>query len=152
MHHALSAALLAPALFFSDTPSVGVEVGTKVTKTYENALKMELQSISIEFGDEEQEVPDEQLPEVTIEDNELVVFTDLPSQRQAGTAATEDPEQRQGHQHYSDQLHAQGVQIHRLTTKQADHNQHRDHQQILHQQYPQHILAKAAAQLLTILQ
>jgi hypothetical protein len=76
MHHALSVALLAPALFFSDTPSVGVEAGTKVTKTYENALSMELQSISIEFGDEEQEVPDEQLPEVTIEDNELVVFTD----------------------------------------------------------------------------
>lgn len=76
MHHALSAALLAPALLFSDTPSVGVEAGTKVTKTYENALSMELQSISIEFGDEEQEVPDEQLPEVTIEDNELVVFTD----------------------------------------------------------------------------
>ncbi|MDC3307375.1 hypothetical protein OAV47_00920 [bacterium] len=76
MHQAFALALLAPALFLSDTPSVAVDAGTKVTKTYENALKMELQSISIEFGDEEQEVPEDQLPEVTIEDNELVVFTD----------------------------------------------------------------------------
>ncbi len=76
MHQAFALALLAPALLFSDTPSVAVDAGTKVTKTYENVLKLELQSISIEFGDEEQEVPDDQLPEVTIEDNEMVVFTD----------------------------------------------------------------------------
>lgn len=76
MRHALALAFLAPALLVSDTPSVAVDVGTKVTKTYENALKVELQSISIEFGDEEQEVPEENLPEVVIEDNELVVFTD----------------------------------------------------------------------------
>jgi len=76
MHQALSVALLAPALLLSDTPQVTVDAGTKVTKTYENALKMELQSISIEFGDQEQEVPEDQLPEVTIEDNEVIVFTD----------------------------------------------------------------------------
>ncbi|MDB2576339.1 hypothetical protein N9185_00645 [bacterium] len=76
MRHAFALALLAPSLLFSDTPSVAVDAGTKVTKTYENVLKVELQSISIQFGDEEQEVPDEQLPEIVIEDNELIVFTD----------------------------------------------------------------------------
>ena len=73
MRHAFALALLAPSLLFSDTPSVAVDAGTKVTKTYENVLKVELQSISIQFGDEEQEVPDEQLPEIVIEDNELML-------------------------------------------------------------------------------
>lgn len=76
MRHAFALALLAPSLLLSDTPSVAVDAGTKVTKTFENATKLELQSISMEFGDEEQEVPDEQLPEVVLEDSELIVFTD----------------------------------------------------------------------------
>ncbi|MGD2018721.1 MAG: hypothetical protein PVJ89_11430 [Planctomycetota bacterium] len=76
MRTALALALLAPAAPLADTPAVGVEAGTKITKTYENVLELELQSISIEFGDQEQEVPEEGLPEVTIRDDEQITFTD----------------------------------------------------------------------------
>lgn len=76
MRTALALALLAPAAPLADTPAVGVESGTKITKTYENVLELELQSISIEFGDQEQEVPEEGLPEVTIRDDEQITFTD----------------------------------------------------------------------------
>lgn len=76
MRFALALALLAPASPIDDGPKVTVEEGTKVTKSFENVLELELQTITMELGDEEQEIPEESLPEFTIRDDEQIVFTD----------------------------------------------------------------------------
>ncbi|MEM6673189.1 MAG: hypothetical protein AAF726_10105 [Planctomycetota bacterium] len=76
MRAALSALLLAPLLAASDVPRVTIDEGSTVTKTFVNELRLELVEIGIELDGEEQDPPSDGLPEVTIADDERIVFVD----------------------------------------------------------------------------
>ncbi|MEM9378759.1 MAG: hypothetical protein AAGB93_02340 [Planctomycetota bacterium] len=76
MRLVLFSALLAPLVGAPETPSVTVEAGTQVTKTFTNTLRMDLVGITIEQGGEEEEVPEDGLPEVQIADDEEIVVMD----------------------------------------------------------------------------
>jgi len=74
MRTALLIGLLAPLAAAPDTLDVHVESGTKITKTFTSALLLELDDFSLEVNGEAQDGAP--APEVTIEDNEEVVFVD----------------------------------------------------------------------------
>ena len=74
MRTALLIGLLAPLAAAPETLDVHVESGTKITKTFTSALLLELDDFSLEVNGEIQD--DAAAPEVTIEDNEEVVFVD----------------------------------------------------------------------------
>jgi len=88
MRLALLTALLAPLVTVAETPSVTVEPGTTITKTYRNLLELELVGIGIEVDGEEQEVPADGIPEVSILDDENIVFVDEYVSVDGGRATT----------------------------------------------------------------
>ncbi len=74
MRTALLLGILAPIASAPDSLQLGVEAGTKITKSFTSSLKLELQSVVVEVNGEEQEQGD--TPEVTILDEEEIVFVD----------------------------------------------------------------------------
>ena len=74
MRTALLIGLLAPLAAAPETLDVHVESGTKITKTFTSTLLLELDDFSLEVNGEAQD--EAAAPEVTIEDNEEVVFVD----------------------------------------------------------------------------
>ena len=76
MRNALQLGVLLPLPFLTlaEVPSLTVEEGTKVTKTYGQTLLLEIESLTITFNGEDQS-PGES-PEVTIKDEQSVVFVD----------------------------------------------------------------------------
>ena len=76
MRLALLTALLAPLVGAPETPSVTIDAGSKVSKTFTNTLRMDLVGITLERGGEVQEVPEDGLPEVRIADDEEIIVLD----------------------------------------------------------------------------
>ncbi|MEE2939686.1 MAG: hypothetical protein VX460_04820 [Planctomycetota bacterium] len=74
MRTALLLGLLAPLAAAPETLDVHVESGTKITKTFTSTLLLELEDFSLEVNGEAQD--DAAAPEVTIEDDEEIVFVD----------------------------------------------------------------------------
>lgn len=76
MRLALYSCLALPLLVAPEFTGVSAEAGTKVTKTFVNVLNMELVDVEVTVNGEEQELPDEAKPEVTLTDEEEVIFED----------------------------------------------------------------------------
>lgn len=74
MRTALLIGLLAPLAAAPDTLDVRVESGTKISKAFTSSLTLELSDFSLEVNGEAQDGAEG--PEVTIEDNEEIVFVD----------------------------------------------------------------------------
>ena len=60
----------------AELTGVTAEPGLEVTKTFQNILNLELVEIGMTIDGEEQELPDDALPEFTISDEEEVIFVD----------------------------------------------------------------------------
>lgn len=74
MRTALLLGILAPIASAPESLQLGVEAGTKITKSFTSSLRLELQSMTAEVNGEEQEGAE--TPDVTITDEEEIVFVD----------------------------------------------------------------------------
>ncbi len=76
MRLALFSCLALPLVVAPELTGVTIEAGTKVTKTFVNVLNLELVDVEVTVDGEEQEIPDDAKPEVTLSDEEEVIFED----------------------------------------------------------------------------
>ncbi len=72
----LALPLVLPLVVQPDFTGVTAEAGTKVTKTFLNNLSLDLVEVGVTVNGEEQELPDEAKPEVTLSDEEEITFVD----------------------------------------------------------------------------
>ena len=76
MRLALLSTLALPLLVAPDLEGVTVEADTTVTKTFTNVLSMEVVDLEVSIDGEDQDIPEDQQPKISISDEEEVVFED----------------------------------------------------------------------------
>ena len=84
MRTALSLTALLPLVAAPEAPTFAVESGTEVTKSFGQVLHLELDAGVVTFNGEEQE--QDEIPEVVIDDETEIVFSDMYVMVEDGTA------------------------------------------------------------------